>query len=217
MTVDHSPAAPEESVALTFFNDVEARTIEAIAERIVPDTGDGAGATSAGVVYYIDRAVSGVSTHLQHVYRTGLRALERDCAAQHGASFPAMSSDQQDAVIRRYLGPELVEEGTTTPQMYGDELEQRAEAQADHSILLRLFAVVREHTIEGFFCDPVYGGNRGAIGWKLVGFPGAYWGYTEKQMGPGFDGRTLPIKTLSDLRAQLKNLSDNSTFYSKEG
>jgi gluconate 2-dehydrogenase gamma chain len=216
MTVDHSPAVPDDSVALMFFNDVEARTVEAIAERIVPDTGDGAGATSAGVVYYIDRAVSGVSTHLQHVYRIGLRALDRHCATQHGAPYPNLTAEQQDAVIRRFLGPEVVDEGARTPQMYGDEIEERGEVQADVPVLVRLFAVVREHAIEGFFCDPVYGGNRGAVGWKLVGFPGAYWGYTATQMGPGFDGRTLPIKTLSDLRAQLKSLPDNSTFYSKE-
>jgi hypothetical protein len=37
-------------------------------------------------------------------------------------------------------------------------------------------------------------------------------------MGPGFDGRTLPIATLSDLRRQLqeKSLPDNSTYYGNE-
>ena len=56
------------------------------------------------------------------------------------------------------------------------------------------------------------------MGWKLVGFPGAYWGYTAQQMGPGFDGRSLPIATLSDLRRQLqeKSLPDNATYYGTE-
>jgi gluconate 2-dehydrogenase gamma chain len=27
-------------------------------------------------------------------------------------------------------------------------------------------------TMEGFFADPVYGGNRGKAGWKLLGYPG---------------------------------------------
>lgn len=212
MTVDQT-AASDGSVALTFLNDVEARTVEAIAERIIPDAGDGAGAKAAGVVYYIDRAVAGVSTNLQHVYRRGLHALDRHCRTSHDAAFTDLSEQDQDAVVRRFLGPERLDDDTT-PQLFGDEQVERDDP--DRPILGRLFAVVREHTIEGFFCDPVYGGNRDAVGWKLVGFPGAYWGYTAQQMGSGFDGRTLPITTLSDLRAQLKSLPDNSTFTSNE-
>jgi gluconate 2-dehydrogenase gamma chain len=217
MTVHDAATAPDSSVALTFFNDAEARTVEAISERIIPDGGDGAGATSAGVVYYIDRSVSGISQNLQHVYRTGLRALERYCQSEYSAQYVDLPAEQQDDVIRRFFGPEVVDD-TETPQMYGDEVGERGELEADLPILRRLFAVVREHAIEGFFCDPVYGGNRGAVGWKLVGFPGAYWGYTAEQMGPGFDGRTLPIATLSDLRRQLqeKSLPDNSTYYGTE-
>lgn len=214
MTVDHTHAASDGSIALTFFSDVEATTLEAITERIIPDGGDGVGATAAGVVYYIDRSVAGVSTHLQHVYRRGLRALARYSESRFGCQFTELEAERQDAVIRRFLGPEIAEGDETTPQMFGDE--EREQEDPDQPILRRLFAVVREHTIEGFFCDPAYGGNRGAIGWRLVGFPGAYWGYTAEQMGPGFDGRTLPITTLADLRAQLKSLPDNSVFTRNE-
>jgi gluconate 2-dehydrogenase gamma chain len=28
------------------------------------------------------------------------------------------------------------------------------------------------NTEEGFFADPIHGGNRDKIGWKLIGFPG---------------------------------------------
>ena len=31
-------------------------------------------------------------------------------------------------------------------------------------------------TIEGYFSDPVYGGNLGMAAWKMIGFPGAYGG-----------------------------------------
>jgi len=31
--------------------------------------------------------------------------------------------------------------------------------------------------MEGFFSDPIYGGNRDKIGWKLVGFPGVHASY----------------------------------------
>ena len=26
--------------------------------------------------------------------------------------------------------------------------------------------------MEGFFADPMYGGNRDKVGWKMIGFPG---------------------------------------------
>ena len=34
------------------------------------------------------------------------------------------------------------------------------------------FALVRTHTIQGTFCDPVYGGNANFVGWDLIGYPG---------------------------------------------
>ena len=34
------------------------------------------------------------------------------------------------------------------------------------------FDLILENTIEGFFADPIYGGNRDMVGWQYVGFPG---------------------------------------------
>jgi len=198
----------EQSVALTFLNDDEARTVEAIAERIIPGDGTGAGATDAGVVYYIDRSLAGVSADLQVVYRLGLRALETLCQAQHSRPFAELNVEEEDEMIRRFLGPEV---GAPPTGLLFSPVDQAV--TDDRPMIGRLFTVVREHTVEGYFCDPVYGGNRGTVGWKLVGFPGAHWGYTAEQMAPGFDGRTIPIKTLSDLRQELKNPLSNKTSY----
>ena len=35
------------------------------------------------------------------------------------------------------------------------------------------FAQLLQNTLEGFWSDPIYGGNRDLVGWKLIGFPGA--------------------------------------------
>jgi gluconate 2-dehydrogenase gamma chain len=32
-------------------------------------------------------------------------------------------------------------------------------------------------TVEGFFSNPVYGGNRDMMAWRKIGFPGAYASY----------------------------------------
>ena len=34
------------------------------------------------------------------------------------------------------------------------------------------FRILRQHTIEGMFSDPLHGGNAGLIGWQLIGYPG---------------------------------------------
>jgi gluconate 2-dehydrogenase gamma chain len=41
------------------------------------------------------------------------------------------------------------------------------------------FALLLENTMEGFFADPIYGGNRDMAGWKLIGFPGARYDYRD--------------------------------------
>ncbi|MBI3697610.1 MAG: gluconate 2-dehydrogenase subunit 3 family protein, partial [Acidobacteria bacterium] len=34
------------------------------------------------------------------------------------------------------------------------------------------FALVRQHTMEGYYGDPKYGGNRNSVSWKMIGFKG---------------------------------------------
>lgn len=34
------------------------------------------------------------------------------------------------------------------------------------------FRYVRDHTVEGMFSDPIYGGNYQALGWRLLGYSG---------------------------------------------
>ena len=41
------------------------------------------------------------------------------------------------------------------------------------------FGLLLANTMEGFFADPIYGGNRDKIGWKLVGFPGVAAVYSD--------------------------------------
>ena len=213
-----------------FFNDFEARTVEAVAERIVPGDDEGAGATDADVATYIDRALAGFSVGLQKVYRLGVRDLDAFCRRGYGGSFVELVADRQDEVIRRFLGPESGP-GAAAHKYVGEddydfdssagrpdhELNRSADAIMDESLLARFFAVVREHTFEGMFCDPVYGGNRNTLGWKLVGFPGVQWGYTAEQMKEGFDGRQIPIRTLADLRKSLDDLPDDDIFTRNHG
>lgn len=61
-------------------------------------------------------------------------------------------------------------------QQYGRAFVRlRAEEQDAVLALLQpssFFETIHAHAIEGMFGDPSYGGNRGLVGWKLIGFPG---------------------------------------------
>jgi gluconate 2-dehydrogenase gamma chain len=38
---------------------------------------------------------------------------------------------------------------------------------------------LRQHTVEGMFCDPMHGGNANLIGWQLIGYPGPLMSYRD--------------------------------------
>ena len=167
-----------------FLTESEARTVEAIAERVFPADDHGPGARGVDAIIYIDRSLAGYGRHLHGLYRTGITALDAFVGERFGGStFSQLADDAQDKVLRQVeaLAPSV------------DENEQAA-------LLVEFFGAVRLHTLEGIFCDPMYGGNRDAAGWKLIGFPGAQWGYSAEEMKPGYDATIIPIKTLADLR-----------------
>jgi gluconate 2-dehydrogenase gamma chain len=41
--------------------------------------------------------------------------------------------------------------------------------------------------LEGVFGEPQYGGNRGLVGWRLVGFPGQQFGYADAYINKPVD------------------------------
>ncbi len=229
----------------TFFDPHQRATIAAAMAGMIP-TDDAPGAAEAGTIDFLDRYLSGPAyvyaapdgngfetlagrrldawtrriELVRERYVAGVRALDA-AARKRGADFVDLDPDVLAEVLREVERPEGREQEADLARsqvtLYGAPVETALQ-QTSAEIDLGFVPLLALHTRQGFYSDPVYGGNRDAVGWKLVGFPGAYWGYTAEQMGPGFDGRTLPIATLSDLRRQLqdKTLPDNSTFYGTE-
>ena len=136
-----------------FFNDDDAATVAAFAERLMPGAPGKPGATEAGVLNYIDLALAGAYADQQDFYRRGLAALEAYCRVAHGKPFAQLAAAQQDDVIAA--------------------LEQDRPNTFTWPSAQAFFATLRTHTMEGIFADPVYGGNKDFSGWRLVGFPGA--------------------------------------------
>jgi gluconate 2-dehydrogenase gamma chain len=177
---------------LIFFNEEEARIVEAIAGRIIPGNPSNPGAKEAGAVVYIDRALAGFFSHLQTFYRKGIADFDRTSRSRFGRVFLDLNESEQDEFLRSIEG--ALEQRSVEGALRDDQPGR----------LSQFFAVVYEHTLEGTFGDPIYGGNRDALGWKMVGFPGAQWAYTAEQMRPGFDAGQMNIATLGDLQATTK-------------
>ena len=141
-----------------FFNHADAATIAAFTERIMPSAPDKPGARDADVLNYIDLALAGAYSELQDFYRRGLAQLEAYCRGTYKGPFVRLSPEQQDEVIAS------LENGKATEFTYPTARE--------------FFSILRTHTMEGMFADPLYGGNKDFTGWRLVGFPGAQAAFT---------------------------------------
>jgi gluconate 2-dehydrogenase gamma chain len=136
-----------------FFNHADAATIAAITERIMPSAPGKPGARDADVLNYIDLALAGAYSELQDFYRRGLASLDAYSRATHKESFVHLSPERQDEVLAA--------------------LESDKAAGFNYPTGREFFSVLRTHTMEGMFADPLYGGNKDFAGWRLVGFPGA--------------------------------------------
>lgn len=165
-----------------FFTAEERAIADAIVAHIIPSDETGPGADEAGVITFIEHQLAGYYGQGQRWYmqgpfpepmetqgyqsehppaglwREGLAALERYCLQRYEQGFAALPSETQVEILTA-MEDDAVELDTVSAPMF--------------------FDFMREMTVEGFFCDPVYGGNRDMAGWRLVGFPGARYDYRD--------------------------------------
>jgi gluconate 2-dehydrogenase gamma chain len=165
-----------------FFTEDEAGAVEALADRIIPADANTPGGREAGCAVYVDRQLigpfgssAGLYTLPPFVkgtpqqgpqsadppavtYRKSLAALDRYCRAQNGKPFAQLAAEQQDQLLAG------LEAGSV-------RLED-----ADGKVF---FEMLLKNVQEGFFADPIYGGNKDMCGWKMIGYPGAHYDYRD--------------------------------------
>src|SRR6185503_12564017 len=175
------PLRRDERPGYIFFSPAEAAFVEAAAARMIPSDSTGPGAIEAEVPRFIDRQLAGPygegdRFYLQPpfpkgtptqgwqmgppatVYRAGIAAVDRWTAATYGKSFAALDPATQDLALK------ALEEGRA-------ELGEGVDSKAFFTLLL-------QNVIEGYFADPIYGGNRDMGAWRMIGFPGARYDLT---------------------------------------
>jgi gluconate 2-dehydrogenase gamma chain len=129
----------------------EMDVLDAIVARLIPTDAHGPGAAEARAAHYIDRALGGALVSSRQTYAAGLAALDRYARSSRGAPFTQLSPTGQDSVLSD------VETGAAT----GFTGSSAA-----------FFSMLLNHTHQGMFGDPYYGGNANFAGWDLIGYPG---------------------------------------------
>lgn len=168
-----APAQVRAEPPWTFFAAREAAFVRAAVDRLIP--GDAhPSASQAGVVDYIDRQLAGAFGRGTRLYMQGPHA---PGTPQQGYQLPFAPAQVYRASIEA-IGAQLGEGGFERLDAAAqDEVLERLEA--GESMLGPIpsavfFETLLANTIEGYFADPAYGGNRGMAGWRMIGFPGAY-------------------------------------------
>lgn len=178
-----APPTPVRPGAWEFFTAEEGTAVEALVDRLIPPDPKTPGGKDAGCAVFIDRQLAGAYGSAQGLYmrppfhdgtpqqglqsaktpaeqyRAALAALDKHCrATQSGKPFAVLTDEQKDKIIAGLEDGSVQLESVRGPQFF-DQLLQ--------------------NTREGFFSDPIYGGNKEMAGWKMIGFPGARYDYRD--------------------------------------
>jgi gluconate 2-dehydrogenase gamma chain len=166
-----------------YFTPDEVAAVDALVDRLIPPDPQTPGGKDAGVTVYIDRQLAGPFGMNEGLYisapfadgltgqgpqspltpaqryRQSLAGLDHYCrSATLSKSFADLTTADQDRIIT------LMEQGTLNLQGPNSKV---------------FFALLLKNAKEGFFADPLYGGNKDMVSWKMLGFPGAHYDYRE--------------------------------------
>jgi gluconate 2-dehydrogenase gamma chain len=172
-------ATPRAEAPPRSLNESERRFLLAAVDRLIPPDEHWPGAAEADVVNYIDLQMAGQWGKGELLYRHGpfrkgtpsqgyqleytpaelfrrsILAIDKHFSL-HGKPFDQLSPAEKDAYLTRL---------------------EKGSIDLDGVPSNTFFDFLLKHTVEGFFSDPIYGGNKNKIAWKMIGFPGAYADY----------------------------------------
>lgn len=160
-----------------FFSRDEWEFIKVAVDRLIPEDELGSGAKAAGVAEFIDKQMltpyakgdlwymhapfhpdSDPDLGYQYpyvpfeLYQQGIKEINQYCLKKFQNNFAKLPEDKQISLLQKMEKSELSLQSIPSNVFFEQLLA---------------------NTKEGFFADPMYGGNKDLIGWKLLNFPGA--------------------------------------------
>ncbi|RQM47592.1 gluconate 2-dehydrogenase subunit 3 family protein [Paraburkholderia bannensis] len=159
-----------------YFDAREWAFVQAAVDRLIPADAEGPGALDAGVPEFIDRQMDtpyahGALWYMQgpfqqgapelgyqmklvprDIYRLGIAAVNAYANKAYGKDFDALDANTRDALLANLEAGKVELDSVPAKVFFGQLLQ---------------------NTREGYFCDPIHGGNKDMAAWKMIGFPGA--------------------------------------------
>jgi gluconate 2-dehydrogenase gamma chain len=169
-----APAVASEDALLTL-TATEAAFFAAAADTMIPADEHSPSGSACGVVIFVDRQLAGAWGGGATMYRQGPFAKGTPTQGYQlpltPREFFAAGVVAANAWSRKTYGKDFDRLGPKEREAALKELESGKAALGDFNGK-QFFEALLTITMEGFFADPIYGGNRNKAGWRMVGYPG---------------------------------------------
>jgi gluconate 2-dehydrogenase gamma chain len=166
--------SPAPEIWLTL-NPTEAAFITAAVDTIIPADELSPSGSDCGVATFIDRQLAGANGSGARLYRQG--------------PFPKGKPElgyQLELNPREFFRAGIAAANDFTRKTYGKEFDRLGDKDREEALKTMetgkanfpafgsamFFNALLQIAMEGFFADPMYGGNRNMAAWKMVGYPG---------------------------------------------
>jgi gluconate 2-dehydrogenase gamma chain len=182
-----------------FLTDAEAAFITAASNRLIPADPTGPSASEAGVPEFIDRQLAGKYGHGSHFYLGGPWSDGTPSQGYQSRFTPAQFYRHAIAEIEQHIGRsnqgkafrdlDSAAQDTLLKQMESGDLKLKGSVESK-----AFFTMFLQNVKEGYFSDPIYGGNKDGRAWAMIGFPGAHYDYSPWVTAYN---QHVPVKTVS--------------------
>jgi len=203
-TAAGSSAVAAQVATYLFLNAEEAAFIEAAVARLIPADDRWPGALEAGVPNYIDKQLNGAWGAGERLYRSGPWQTGTPSQGYQLPFTPAEFFRTAISAINAELRAKTPFAKMTAAEQdtYLHSLEAGGKDLGGVPSNI-FFSELWESTVEGFFSDPVYGGNRAMVAWRMIGFPGAYASYYDIVHQHGISVDRGPVSLAEDVHGHV--------------
>jgi gluconate 2-dehydrogenase gamma chain len=170
-----APTAKSEPEGYVTLTAAEAAFLSAVVDIIVPADELSPSGTDCGVVTFMDRQLAGAWGGGAKLYRAGPF---RKAKSEYGYQLPLTP--------REFFAAGIVAVNAWTHRTKGRDFDRLAKGEREDAFKAleqgkaelvdfngkQFFDALLDLTMEGFFSDPIYGGNRDKVSWRMIGFPG---------------------------------------------
>jgi gluconate 2-dehydrogenase gamma chain len=188
-----APAPSDQPQPMLTLTATEQAFFAAAADAMIPADELSPSGSDCGVAVFIDRQLAGAYGAGARLYRDGPFAKAKP---EFGYQLPLNP--------REFFRAGIAAANDWSRKTYGKDFDRLADAdrvtalkameegKAEFSGVSSrgFFEALLQITMEGFFADPIYGGNRNMASWKMVGYPGLPATYREdikKYFGKKYD------------------------------